>query len=147
MLLLSSIATTVSWFVFRKEDWSWILQVCPAFSITSMTPFLLSGHFRNHVQHQHAEGFTPTELAHLHNPPLRPLLLRHLLRLHHPPLHVWKECDGGGGHWTQLRRAAADGEKFLRNFKNLISPCRCCGSHTSPRPPAECATCKPTACW
>ena len=27
VLLLSSIATTVSWFVFRKEDWSWILQV------------------------------------------------------------------------------------------------------------------------
>jgi len=26
VLLLSSIATTVSWFVFRKEDWSWILQ-------------------------------------------------------------------------------------------------------------------------
>merc|ERR1711953_202895 len=26
VLLLSSIATTVSWFLFRKEDWSWILQ-------------------------------------------------------------------------------------------------------------------------
>merc|ERR1712055_815812 len=26
VLLLTSIATTVSWFVFRKEDWSWILQ-------------------------------------------------------------------------------------------------------------------------
>ena len=147
VLLLSSIATTVSWFVFRKEDWSWILQVCLAFCIHSLIPPFLSGLFRNHVQHQHAEGFTPTELAHLHHPPLCPLLLRHLLRLHHPPLHVRQECHGGGSHGTQLRRAAADGEKFSRNFKNQISSARCCVSHTSPRPPAECATCKLTAYW
>jgi hypothetical protein len=26
-LLLLSIATVVVWFIFRKENWSWILQV------------------------------------------------------------------------------------------------------------------------
>ena len=42
VLLLSSIATTVSWFVFRKEDWSWILQVHFSFCITSLFDHHLS---------------------------------------------------------------------------------------------------------
>ena len=83
-----------------------------------MTPFL-PGLFRNHVQHQHAEGFTFAELAHLHHPPLRSLLLRHLLRLHHPPLHVGQECHGGGGHGTQFRRTTANGEEFIWKIENI----------------------------
>ena len=117
--------------------------------MTLVVTLFLSGLFRNHVQHQHAEGFTPPELAHLHHPPLRPLLLRHLLRLHHPPLHVRQECHGRGGHRPQLGRAAADGEKSSGNrWTFLISSSdRCCECHTSRPPPAECATCKPTVCW
>ena len=56
----------------------------------------------HHVQYQHAQGAPSAQPQDLHLPPLRPLLLRHLLRVHHPPVHGGRqECDGGGGHRSQ----------------------------------------------
>ena len=46
---------------------------------------------------EHAEGAAAAQPQDLHLPPLRPLLLRHLLCLHHPALHEgWQERHGRG---------------------------------------------------
>ena len=84
-----------------------------------------------------SQGTAAAELKDMHLPSLRPLLLRHLLRVHHPPVHEGRQERHGRGNdshtlqnyrenKTGVRKSLGKPQKalilvdFLKNVYDMI---------------------------
>ena len=101
---------------------AWLLQNADEakFFQSSIDSNVITGLPRRPVLHQHAARAAhalPHDLLH---PARHPLLLRHLLRLHHAPLHQERQVGHGGGrHRRRDGRAAPDGAQGNLALSNL----------------------------